>query len=101
MVGHHDVMSLLFVCKAAAVEVHRDVVSLLIAEGADVNYKDADGRSTLYMLTLENQLPMADLLLRHGADVSVRDLEYRSALHVAAWQGHVDIARRLLDGCAE
>ena len=72
------------------------MVALLIAEGADVNYKDADGRSTLYVLALENQLPAAELLLTHGADVIGRDLEYRSTLHVAAWQGHVDMVKLLI-----
>ncbi|GAB1604566.1 uncharacterized protein LOC115222487 [Argonauta hians] len=64
---------------------------------ADPNYRDADGRSTLYVLALENRVNMAAFLLANGADVEGVDPEGRTALHVAAWQGHVDMVRLLAD----
>lgn len=48
----------------------------LLFHNADVNAKDADGRSTLYILALENRLTMARFLLEHAnADVESRDSE--------------------------
>lgn len=64
-----------FSCRLAALEGHYDVVQLLLAHGADINSKDADGRSTLYVLALDNRLAMAKYLLSEGADVESRDLE--------------------------
>lgn len=44
--------------------------------GADVNKKDADGRSTLYVLALENHLAMAKFFIDPGgADVESTDSE--------------------------
>lgn len=52
-----------------------------MTHNADVNAKDADGRSTLYILALENRLAMARFLLEHArADVESRDSEV-SSLH--------------------
>lgn len=49
---------------------------MLLTHNADVNAKDADGRSTLYILALENRLAMARFLLEHArADVESRDSE--------------------------
>ena len=48
----------------------------LLSHGADVNIRDADGRSTLYVLALENRLAMARFLLEEGgADIESRDSE--------------------------
>lgn len=62
--------------RMAALEGHYEVVRCLIQSGADVDAKDADGRSCLYILALENRLPMARFLLdQGGADVESRDSE--------------------------
>ncbi|GLH13787.1 Ankyrin repeat and KH domain-containing protein mask [Gryllus bimaculatus] len=83
--------------RLAAIEGHCEVVASLLNHGADVNMKDADGRSTLYVLALENRLPMARFLLEEGgADVESRDSEGRTPLHVSSWQGHVDMVALLL-----
>lgn len=64
-------------CRLAALEGHYDVVQILLTNGADINSKDADGRSTLYVLALDNRLAMAKYFLQHGADVETRDLEVK------------------------
>lgn len=62
--------------RLAAIEGHCEVVQSLLSHGADVNMRDADGRSTLYVLALENRLTMARFLLEEGgADVESRDSE--------------------------
>ena len=82
--------------RVACSESHREVAELLLAQGADINYRDADGRSTLYVLALENRLDTATFLLDHGAHVEAADLEGRTPLHVAAWQGHFAMVMLLL-----
>ncbi|XP_076663580.1 uncharacterized protein LOC143366397 isoform X3 [Andrena cerasifolii] len=83
--------------RLAALEGHYDTVKVLLTRNADVNAKDADGRSTLYILALENRLAMARFLLEHArADVESRDSEGRTPLHVSAWQGHVEMVALLL-----
>lgn len=60
----------------AAVQGDKEVVQILLDHGADVNAKDADSRTTLYILALENRLEMARYLIEHGgADVEARDSE--------------------------
>ena len=81
----------------AAIEGHKEVVEYLITQQAEINYKDADGRSTLYVLALENNLQVAHVLLENGVDVSGRDFEGRTTLHVAAWQGHYDMVQLLIN----
>ena len=62
--------------RLAALQGHQGVVRALLSYGADVNAQDADGRSTLYILALENRVQMAEFLIDPGgADVEVRDLE--------------------------
>ena len=61
--------------RLAALEGHYEGVQLLIAHGADIDSKDADGRSTLYVLALDNRLAMSKYFIQQGADVETRDLE--------------------------
>lgn len=62
----------------AALESHYDVVQILATHGSDLDSKDADGRSTLYVLALDNRLLMAKSFIQQGADVETRDLEVRN-----------------------
>lgn len=61
--------------RLAALEGHYDIIQILVTNGADIDSKDADGRSTLYVLALDNRLAMAKYFLQQGADVETRDLE--------------------------
>ncbi|KAJ8688175.1 hypothetical protein QAD02_023970 [Eretmocerus hayati] len=83
--------------RLAALEGHYDTVKTLLSHDADVDAKDADGRSILYILALENRLAMARFLLEHAQpDIESRDSEGRTALHVSSWQGHVEMVALLL-----
>lgn len=67
---------ILFNYRLAAVQGDKEVVQILLDHGADVNSKDADSRTTLYILALENRLEMARYLIEQGgADVEARDSE--------------------------
>lgn len=74
-----------------------DCINTLIKYGADVNLRDADGRPTLYILALENNLKIAKHLLEHSnANVNLPDNEGRTPLHVASWQGHIEMVKLLI-----
>lgn len=76
---------------------HLDSVGVLLKYGCDVNLKDADSRTTLYILALENRIKIVKWLLEHSnISANIPDSEGRTALHVAAWQGHVDMVKVLI-----
>jgi ankyrin repeat protein len=50
----------------AAYEGHKEIVELLIANGADVNPKRDDGKTPLDMAVTYKQTETADLLRKHG-----------------------------------
>nr|XP_037875505.1 LOW QUALITY PROTEIN: ankyrin repeat domain-containing protein 50 [Bombyx mori] len=83
--------------RLAALEGQFSTVSALHARGADADAVDADRRSTLYVLALDNRLAMARFLLTScGASVHTADAEVRTPLHVSAWQGHTDMVNLLI-----
>uniref|UniRef100_A0A336KWP8 CSON012661 protein n=1 Tax=Culicoides sonorensis TaxID=179676 RepID=A0A336KWP8_CULSO len=83
--------------RLACLEGHFECVETLLRYGCDVNTRDADSRSTLYILALENKLRMVKFLLEYSnVDVNIPDSEGRSALHVAAWQGHAEMVKLLI-----
>ncbi|XP_063372338.1 ankyrin repeat domain-containing protein 50 [Cydia amplana] len=83
--------------RLAALEGHFDTVRALYQRGADADALDADRRSALYVLALDNRLAMARFLLTEcGARADTTDLEGRTPLHVSAWQGHVDMVNLLI-----
>lgn len=62
-----------------------------------MNLKDADSRTTLYILALENKVKMVKYLLeRSNINVNIPDSEGRTALHVASWQGHLEMVKLLI-----
>lgn len=67
--------SIWFFFRLAALEAHYDIVQILLQNGADIDAKDADGRSTLYVLALDDRLAMCKYFIQQGADVETRDLE--------------------------
>lgn len=83
--------------RLACLDGHFECVQTLLKFGCDVNSKDADSRTTLYILALENKLKVVKFLLEYSnADVNVPDSEGRSALHVASWQGHAEMVKLLI-----
>lgn len=72
-------------------------MNILLKYGCDVNLKDADSRTTLYILALENKMKIVKYLLEHSnINVNIPDSEGRTALHVAAWQGHLEMVKVLI-----
>lgn len=53
--------------------VYREIISLLLAYGADVHAKTHDGRTVLHYAVRYNDLEVTKLLLAHEADVNAKD----------------------------
>ena len=81
--------------KYAAHEGHKEVVELLIAEGAGVNTKTDDGWTPLILAAIKGHKEIVDLLIANGADVNAKD-EIGGALHSAALEGHKEIVELLI-----
>lgn len=52
--------------RLASIEGNIECIDSLIKYGCDVNLRDADGRPTLYILALENNVAVAKFLLEHS-----------------------------------
>ena len=68
----------------AAVFGEKEIVELLLANGADVNVKDKDGVTPLFDAVATVQKEIAKLLIINGADVNVADPFSMTPLHFAA-----------------
>ncbi|XP_019338401.1 fibronectin type 3 and ankyrin repeat domains protein 1 isoform X1 [Alligator mississippiensis] len=65
--------------RVSAVTGKKDVASLLIKAGADVNVKDKDGKTPLMVAVLNNHEELIQLLLESGANPTVKN-EYGKGL---------------------
>lgn len=78
--GLHEGTTLL--C-CAAQNSCQDIVSLLLARGADINEADIDGVTPLMHGVMAGNLPVVRLLRQSGADSSLRDSQGRDAASYA------------------
>jgi ankyrin repeat protein len=71
--------------------------ALLLDAGADVNARDAAGRSVLInaVLASTERAPVVQALMRAGADVNARDNDGRTALALAIKKGDSAITQLL------
>ena len=85
---------------AAAFSGNLEVVRILIEYDADVNARDVDGYTPLYVASERENLQggsVLRLLLEHGADINARTNSGRTALHRASSFGILEAVRLLLE----
>lgn len=68
----------------------------LIAEGADINAKNAAGKTVLMVAANLGNARIVDILLSEGADVNAKDNLESTALIAAAYKGNLHILKALL-----
>lgn len=72
-------------------------VQTLLAQGANVNEKDKDGRTALMWAAFNGHTAIVEVLLAKGAEMNAKDNEYGwTALMVAARNGHTATVEALL-----
>jgi len=76
-----------------------DVVTTLLARGADVNAARL-GKTALHFAAQQGYTFMVHMLITAGADVAARDRQGNYALHLAAQQGHDNVVSLLLQAMA-
>ncbi len=76
---------------------HKDIVELLLANKAEVNAKDKEGKSPMHLAVLYwwRDPIIAKLLLAKGADANAKDNEGRTPLYFATIGGDKDMAEFL------
>ncbi len=72
-------------------------LTLLLANGADVNEADERGWKALFEASSKGYMDVVKLLLENGAEINAQDRIGRTALVIASAEGHIDMIKFLLD----
>lgn len=81
---------------AAAASGDTERVRALLASGATIDARDAQGRTALLVATHHNQVQAAKVLIEAGADVNAKDAIQDSPYLYAGARGHNEILRLAL-----
>ena len=65
-------------------------------EGNDVNVRDAEGRSGLWLAASEGHLSVLEFLVSEGANVDATNNERKTALMIASFNGHMSVCEYLI-----
>ncbi len=74
---------------------HTTLVSWLLANGADPNYRYGSGYSPLITAAANGHLGIVSILLSSGADLYARTTDGKTALHFAQERGHAEVTEFL------
>ncbi|KAJ7110257.1 ankyrin repeat-containing domain protein [Mycena crocata] len=89
------------VLRAAVANGYRDMVSLLIEHGADVNTEGKGEESMLQIASHFGHHAVATHLIANGANVNMQGGKYGTTLQAAAARGHMAVVRLLVDNAAD
>ncbi|PCJ23387.1 MAG: hypothetical protein COA94_08345 [Rickettsiales bacterium] len=73
------------------------IVERFLNDGFSADYRDSEGRTSFFWMSIYNQPEMLQLLLRHGADPSICGNSGSTALHAAAETGAAKVMPILLN----
>lgn len=80
---------------------NKEVVELLIENGADVNFADeCEFRTSLMLASRHGHTEIVKLLIEHGADVNAGDDYDATSLTRAAEAGHIEVVKLLIENGA-
>ncbi|XP_071115864.1 putative ankyrin-containing lipoprotein Lxx09580 [Haliotis cracherodii] len=86
----------------AAYDGHRDVVELLVGEGADVSLVDVVGNNILHLACIGGDMETVKFLLSlHVVDIDARDKRGQTAADLARLMGHTRVADLLVSRGAQ
>jgi tetratricopeptide (TPR) repeat protein len=74
------------------------MVQLLTDQGANLEQRDAEGRTPLHYAVDESRTEIVKYLLKKGADPGAKDIKGQTALQHAALAGNVEIGKLLESG---
>ncbi len=74
---------------------NKDLVALLLAHGANADYRYGPGYSPLAEAAANGHLEIVRMLIDHGADPKARTNDGKTALHFAEERGHKTVAEFL------
>ena len=79
----------------------REAIPKLLQEGADINVRDAQGRTPVMIATYQHNTKMVRELLQAGADINIRDNNKENPLLHAGAQGWLDILKLAIEAHAD
>lgn len=85
----------------AALQGHKDVVRLLIDNGANINAVNEDNGTPLMAAVNGNNLDIVKLFIDSNADLEIRSCEDKTALAYAITLGHYEVAKLLAESGAD
>ena len=85
----------------AAEDGDTPIVQRLLMEGADINGRDALGRTPTMAATHRNQVDVVRLLIQAGADINIRDNRMDNPFLYAGAEGLLDILKLAIDAGAD
>ncbi|KAK4221984.1 ankyrin repeat-containing domain protein [Podospora fimiseda] len=83
------------------IEGHVDIVSTLLAAGADINLQQKDGVTALFIAAQQGHAAIVKLLLDNKAKQLPTHRAQTMPIHQAATGNHLDIVKLLLEGGAD
>ena len=81
----------------ASMNGHASIIQLLVARGAQINYKDSKGQTPLMYAASNGKMEAVKALLEQKADIEATTQLGETALMGAVGHGYVDVAKFLVE----